>query len=53
MEECSREKVLIGKKSQDDPPNQSRWTGGPGGQQDQGHGEVLHDQREGYQQPKI
>ena len=26
---------------------------GPGGQQDQGHGDVLHDQREGYQQPKI
>ena len=24
----------------------------PGGQQDQGHGVVLHDQGEGYQQPK-
>ena len=23
----------------------------PGGQQDQGHGVVLHDQGEGYQQP--
>ena len=25
--------------------------GGPGGQQDQGHGVVLHDQGEVYQQP--
>ena len=25
--------------------------GGPGGQQDQGHGIVLHDQGEEYQQP--
>ena len=25
----------------------------PGGQQDQGHEVVLHDQGEGYQQPKI
>ena len=25
--------------------------GGPGGQQDQGHGVVLHDQKEGYQPP--
>ena len=25
--------------------------GGPGGQQDQGHGVVLHDQEEGYQPP--
>ena len=24
---------------------------GPGGQQDQGHGVVLHDQEEGYQPP--
>ena len=23
----------------------------PGGQQDQGHGEVLHDTGEGYQEP--
>ena len=29
-----------------------RWTGGPSGQQDQGHGEVLHVQGEGYQTPK-
>ena len=43
--------MLKGKKSQDDPPNPSRWTGGPGGQQDQGHGIVLHDQGEEYQQP--
>ena len=29
------------------------WFGGhvPGGQQDQGHGVVLHDQGEGYQPP--
>ena len=25
--------------------------GGPGGQQDQGHGVVLHDQGEKYEQP--
>ena len=52
MKKCSREKVLIGEKSKDDPPNPSRWTGGPGGQQDQGHGVVLHDQGEEYQQPR-
>ena len=26
---------------------------GPGGQQDQGHGVVLHDQEEGYQPPSV
>jgi len=44
-----REKVLKGKKSQDDPPYLSRWTGGPGGQGDQGHGVVLHDQGQEHQ----
>ena len=44
MKECSREQV---KKSQYDSP---RWSGGPVGQQDQGHGVVLHDLGEGYQQ---
>ena len=38
--------MVIEKKSQDD-----RWTGRPDGQKDQGHGLVLHDQREEYQQP--
>ena len=49
MKECSREKVLKGKKSQYDPPYPSRWSVGPGGQQDQEHGVVLHVQGEGYQ----
>ena len=51
MKECSREKVLKGKKSQYDPPNPSRSSVGPGGQRDQEHGVVLHDQEEGYQLP--
>ena len=29
----------------------STHPGGPGGQHDQGHGVVLHDQGEGYQPP--
>ena len=29
----------------------TRWSVGPGGQRDQGHGIVLHDQGEEYQQP--
>ena len=33
------------------PPYPSSWTGGLGRLQDQGHGVVLHDQREGYQPP--
>ena len=45
MKECAREKVLKGKKSQSSV--------GPGGQQDQEHGWVLHDQEEGYQVPII
>ena len=51
MKECSREKVLKGKKSKYDPPNPSRSSVGPSGQQDQVHGVVLHDQEEGYQPP--
>ena len=49
MKECSREEVLKGKKSQYDPPYPSRSSVGPGGQRDQEHGVVLHDQEEGYQ----
>ena len=49
MKECSREKVLRGKKSQYDPLYPSRWSVGPGGQRDQEHGVVLHVQGEGYQ----
>ena len=51
MKECSREKVLKGKKSQYNPPYPSRWSVGPGGQRDQEHGVVLHVQGEGYQPP--
>ena len=53
MKECSGEKVLKRKKSQYDPPYPSRSSVGPGGQQDQEHGVVLHDQEEGYQPPKL
>ena len=53
MKECSREEVLKGKKSQYDPPNPSRSSVGPGGQRDQEHGVVLHDQEEGYQPPMV
>ena len=52
MKECSREKVLKGKKSHNDPPYPSRSLVGPGGQQDQEQGVVLHVQEEGYQPPK-
>ena len=51
MKECSRVEVLKGKVSQNDPPYPSRGIDGPGGQQDQGHGLVPHDQGEGYQPP--
>ena len=51
MKECSREKVQEGKKSEYDPPYPSRSSVGPGGQQDQGYGVVLHVQGEVYQQP--
>ena len=50
MKECSREKVLKGKKSQYDPPYPSGSSVGPGGKRDQEHGVVLHDQEEGYHQ---
>ena len=53
MKECSREKVLKGKKSHNDPPYPSRSSVGPGGQRDQEQGVVLHDQEEAYQPPKI
>ncbi len=43
--------MLKVKKFRDDPPYPSRWSGGPGGQQDQGQGVVLHNQEEGYQPP--
>ena len=51
MKEYSREKVLKGKESQYDLPYPSSSSVGPGGQRDQGHGVVLHDQEEGYQPP--
>ncbi len=51
MKECSRETVLKGKKSQYDPPYTSRSSVGPGGQREQEHGVVLHDQEEGYKPP--
>ena len=53
MKECSRKKVLKGKKSQYDPPNSSRWSVGPGGQRDQEHGVVQHGHGEGYQPSKL
>ena len=40
---------MKGKKSQYDPLYPSRWSVGPGGQQDQKHVVVLHVQGEGYQ----
>ena len=43
--------MLKGKKSQYNPPYPSRWSVGPGGQQDQEHGVVLHDQEEGHRPP--
>ena len=52
MKECSREKVLKGKKSQYDPPYPSRSSVGPGVQQDQEHEVVLHVQEEGNQPPQ-
>ena len=42
MKKCSREKG---------PPKHIQVAGGPGGQEDQGHGVVLQDQGEEYQQP--
>ena len=51
MKECSRDEVLKGKKSQYDPANPSRSSVGPGGQRNQEHGVVLHDQEECYQPP--
>ena len=50
MKKCSREKKLKGKKFQYNTPYPSKSVG-PGGQRDQEHGVVLHDQEEEYQQP--
>ena len=43
MKECSSKKVLIVKFDQNDPLDSSSQKNWPGGQQDQGHGVVLHD----------
>ena len=51
MKECSSKKLLIVKKSCNDPLKPSRQKYGPDGQQEQGDGVVLYDQGEGYQQP--
>ena len=50
MNEFSREKVLEETLSPNDQPYPSRWTAGPG-DEDEGHWVVLHDQGEGFQQP--
>ena len=49
MKECSGKKVQKVKVSQNDPVYQSTPKKFPGGQQDQGHGVVLHVQEEVYQ----
>ena len=38
-------------KSSNDPLYPSSLKDSPGGQQEQGHGVVLHDQEEGYREP--
>ena len=50
MKECSGKKVLIVKVSQNqnDPLDPSSQKNRPSGQQDQGHGVVLHVQEEPY-----
>ena len=48
MKECSSRKVLLVRMFCDHPTKKIVL----GGQQDQGHGVVLHDQGEGYQQTK-
>ena len=50
MKECSSEKVLMVRKSQNDSLDQPSPKDWPGGQQEQGHGVVLDDPEEGYQQ---
>ena len=45
----SGKKVLKVKVAQNDPFDSSSQKNGPGGQQDQGHGVVLHVQEEVYQ----
>ena len=49
MKECSGKKVLIVKVAQNGPLDSPSQKNGPGGQQDQGHGVVLHVQEEVYQ----
>ena len=51
IKECSSKKVLMMRKSWNDPLDQPSPKNWPGGQQEQGHGVVLHDPREGYQEP--
>ena len=52
MREFSNQKVLIVKKSLNDPLYPSIPKDWPGGQQEQGPGVVLHGSAEGYQEPK-
>ena len=49
MKECSGKEVLIIKVAQSDPLDSSSQKNLQGGQQDQGHGVVLHVQEEVYQ----
>ena len=49
MNECSGKKVLKVKVAQNDPLDSPSQKNGPGGQQDQGRGVVLHVQEEVYQ----
>ena len=53
MKECSGKKVLIVKVAQNDPLDSSSQKNWPDGQQDQGHGVVLHVQEEVYQSNQI
>ena len=49
MKECSGKKVLTVKGARNDPLDSTIPKNRPGGQQDQGHGVVLHVQEEVYQ----
>ena len=49
MKECSSQKVLTVKLSQNDPLDSPSQKNLPGGQRDQGCGLVLHVQEEVYQ----
>ena len=48
MKECSGKKVLKAKVTQNDPLDSLSQKNLPGGQQDQGHGVVLHVKEEVY-----